>query len=127
MVHVAGISTCGACGQLLIYYTIKTFGPLVFTIIMATRQLLSIVISCIIYGHTLSWKRIAGIIIVFGTIAVRIYLSCARSRRRTLVSPRDGESLHPTLEKPVSARLASPHSSSGSLAALNRARTPSSP
>ena len=95
----------------------------------STRQLLSIVISCIIYGHTLSGKGIAGIVIVFGTIAVRIYLSYARSRRRTrtLTSLRGGGSLHPTLEKPVSARLTSPHSSSASLAALNRERTPSSP
>ena len=78
--HVVGISTCGACGQLLIYYTIKTFGPLVFTIIMATRQLLSIMLSCAIYGHTISHQGLAGIVIVFTTIAVRIYMSYRKSR-----------------------------------------------
>ena len=82
-VHVAGISTCGACGQLLIYYTIKTFGPLVFTIIMATRQLLSIMLSCVIYGHTISNQGIAGIVIVFSTISVRIYMSYRKSRATT--------------------------------------------
>ena len=33
------ISVTSATGQLFIYYTIKTFGPVVFTIIMTTRQM----------------------------------------------------------------------------------------
>jgi adenosine 3'-phospho 5'-phosphosulfate transporter B2 len=78
--HVAGISTCGACGQLLIYYTIKTFGPLVFTIIMATRQLLSILLSCVVYGHSISSQGVLGMAIVFSTIAVRIYMSYRKSQ-----------------------------------------------
>jgi hypothetical protein len=37
--------------QLFIFYTIKTFGPVVFAIIMSTRILLSIAASCFLYGH----------------------------------------------------------------------------
>jgi solute carrier family 35 (adenosine 3'-phospho 5'-phosphosulfate transporter), member B2 len=37
--------------QLFIFYTIKTFGPVVFAIIMSTRILLSIAVSCFLYDH----------------------------------------------------------------------------
>jgi hypothetical protein len=32
------LSVCSAAGQLFIYYTIATFGPVVFVIIMTIRQ-----------------------------------------------------------------------------------------
>ena len=63
----------GALGQFFIYHTIKTFGPLIFSIIMATRQIFSIVLSCIIFQHTLNNYAILGSIIVFLSIGMRIY------------------------------------------------------
>jgi hypothetical protein len=40
------------CGkQLFIFYTIKIFGPVVFAIIMSTRILVSIAVSCFLYDH----------------------------------------------------------------------------
>ena len=63
----------GALGQFFIYHTIKTFGPLIFSIIMATRQIFSIVLSCIIFQHTLNFYSIIGSIIVFLSIGMRIY------------------------------------------------------
>ena len=62
-----------ALGQFFIYHTIKTFGPLIFSIIMATRQIFSIVLSCIIFQHTLNNYAILGSIIVFLSIGMRIY------------------------------------------------------
>lgn len=32
------LSVCSAAGQLFIYYTIATFGPVVFVIVMTIRQ-----------------------------------------------------------------------------------------
>jgi len=57
-----------ASGQLCIYYTIKEFGPIVFTIIMTTRQMISICLSAIIFGHVLTWKAACGAVIVFGVL-----------------------------------------------------------
>jgi solute carrier family 35 (adenosine 3'-phospho 5'-phosphosulfate transporter), member B2 len=54
-----------ATGQLFIYYTIKTFGPVVFTIIMTTRQIVSMVISTIYFNHPLPLSSILGAVIVF--------------------------------------------------------------
>ena len=61
-----------ATGQLFIFYTIKEFGPIVFTIIMTTRQLFSITISCIIFGHVISWISLLGAVLVFSVIFYQI-------------------------------------------------------
>jgi len=61
-----------ATGQLFIYYTIKEFGPIVFTVIMTTRQLFSITLSCIIFGHVISSVSLIGATIVFSVIFYQI-------------------------------------------------------
>lgn len=57
-----------ASGQLCIYYTIKEFGPIVFTIIMTTRQMISICISSILFGHSMNAVSALGALIVFGVL-----------------------------------------------------------
>lgn len=61
-----------ASGQLCIYYTIKEFGPIVFTIIMTVRQMISILLSSIIFGHTISFVALCGAAIVFGVLFYQI-------------------------------------------------------
>merc|ERR1740130_54667 len=43
------ISITSATGQLFIFYTIKKFGPVAFTLIMTTRQMFSMVLSTIFF------------------------------------------------------------------------------
>ena len=66
------IAITSATGQLFIFYTIKTFGPVVFTIIMTTRQMFSIVLSTILFGHTIKALAMVGATVVFATIFHRI-------------------------------------------------------
>lgn len=61
-----------ASGQLCIFYTIKEFGPIVFTIIMTTRQMFSICLSAIKFEHSISWKAAVGAILVFAVIFYQI-------------------------------------------------------
>ena len=61
-----------ASGQICIFYTIQQFGPIVFTIIMTTRQMLSICLSTLLFGHSLSGKAILGALLVFGVVLDRI-------------------------------------------------------
>lgn len=61
-----------ASGQLCIFYTIKEFGPIVFTIIMTTRQMFSICISSVVFAHTISYKAYAGSVLVFSVIFYQI-------------------------------------------------------
>lgn len=72
--HVLVLSACSACGQLFIFYTISSFGPVVFTLIMTSRQAVSIIISCIVYGHVLSSIAVLGVIVVFASVLIRVYL-----------------------------------------------------
>lgn len=67
------ISVTSATGQLFIYYTIKKFGPVVFTIIMTTRQVFSMVLSTIYYRHPMTPIALLGASVVFGTIFYRIH------------------------------------------------------
>ena len=54
--------------QLFIFYTIKKFGPIVFTIMMTTRQMLSMIVSCFVYGHSLGGGAVLGTVVVFGVL-----------------------------------------------------------
>ena len=66
------ISVTSAVGQLFIYFTIRKFGPVVFTIIMTTRQVFSMVLSTVSFGHSLGASGAVGAIVVFGALFHRI-------------------------------------------------------
>lgn len=80
------LSICSAVGQLFIFYTISEFGPVAFVIIMTVRQVLAILLSCIIYNHSLTLTRIIGVFIVFSTVFLRIYLNY-RTKKAPLKLP----------------------------------------
>ena len=66
------ISITSATGQLFIYFTIRKFGPVVFTIIMTTRQMFSMILSTVAFGHSLGVWSYVGAVVVFGAIFYRI-------------------------------------------------------
>lgn len=70
---VISMSIFSMTGQFFIFYCIETFGPVVFTIIMACRQVLSIIVSCLMFGHPLTAQSFLGALIVFIAIFLRIY------------------------------------------------------
>lgn len=61
-------------GQMMLYYTIHTFGALVYATIMTTRQTISITLSCIIYLHPLSAYQIIGAVIVFLAVYIKSFI-----------------------------------------------------
>mmetsp|Transcript_56570 Transcript_56570/g.111757 ORF Transcript_56570/g.111757 Transcript_56570/m.111757 type:complete len:373 (-) Transcript_56570:438-1556(-) len=61
-----------ATGQMFIFYTIKSFGPVVFTIIMTTRQMISMVLSTVLFGHHITFGSYCGAAMVFSAIFYRI-------------------------------------------------------
>jgi solute carrier family 35 (adenosine 3'-phospho 5'-phosphosulfate transporter), member B2 len=80
--HVLALSVASAVGQLFIFYTIAQFGAVTFTIIMTIRQGLAILLSCLVYSHSVSMIGIGGIFIVFAAVFARIYLSQAKRKPR---------------------------------------------
>ena len=78
-----------ASGQLCIFYTIKEFGPIAFTIIMTTRQMLSICISAIVFDHPISGVAVLGAAVVFSVLFLQIrskYQARKLRRKRVVVS-----------------------------------------
>lgn len=70
--HFFLFSICSTIGQIFIFYTIKNFGAVVFTLIMTTRILLSIGLSCILYGHEVTGLGFVGLMMVMGAVLYRI-------------------------------------------------------
>eukprot|EP01111_Echinosteliopsis_oligospora_P019146 TRINITY_DN909_c0_g1_i1.p1 TRINITY_DN909_c0_g1~~TRINITY_DN909_c0_g1_i1.p1 ORF type:complete len:361 (-),score=95.18 TRINITY_DN909_c0_g1_i1:95-1177(-) len=62
------LSICSSLGQMLIYYTIKEFGALFFSTVMVTRQVISVVLSTIVFLHPLSIYQWLGFVMVFAAI-----------------------------------------------------------
>ena len=71
-VHFFMFSICSTIGQLFIFYTIKNFGAVVFTLIMTTRIILSIALSCFMYGHSVTGTGFLGLMLVVGAVLYRI-------------------------------------------------------
>lgn len=71
---IALLSTVATASQFFISYTIRTFGALTFATIMTTRQLVSILLSCMWFSHPLSWEQWIGAVIVFGSLYVKSFL-----------------------------------------------------
>eukprot|EP00540_Astrosyne_radiata_P023058 CAMPEP_0116835050 /NCGR_PEP_ID=MMETSP0418-20121206/7331_1 /TAXON_ID=1158023 /ORGANISM="Astrosyne radiata, Strain 13vi08-1A" /LENGTH=243 /DNA_ID=CAMNT_0004464677 /DNA_START=345 /DNA_END=1073 /DNA_ORIENTATION=+ len=76
-----------ASGQLCIFYTIKEFGPIVFTIIMTTRQIFSICISAIVFGHSISKVALMGALMVFSVLFYQIRRKYFARRAKMSKSP----------------------------------------
>ena len=70
--HFFMFSICSTIGQLFIYYTIKNFGAVVFTLIMTTRILISIGLSCILYDHKVTSTGFFGLVVVMMAVLYRI-------------------------------------------------------
>jgi len=66
------IALSSAVGQLFIFRTIWKFGPVVFTLIMTTRQMFSMVLSAIVFGHELGALAYVGAGIVFAALLLQL-------------------------------------------------------
>jgi len=73
LVHLLVFCVCSTVGQLFIFYTVKSFGAVVFAIIMSVRILFSTILSCVVYSHPINELGFIGILIVFGANGYRIH------------------------------------------------------
>ncbi|KAL5701860.1 UDP-galactose/UDP-glucose transporter 5 [Ranunculus cassubicifolius] len=78
------LSTVATASQFFISYTIRTFGALTFATIMITRQLLSIMLSCLWFAHPLSSEQWIGAVIVFSALYAKSFLRTKPEKPPTL-------------------------------------------
>ncbi|XP_040994097.1 UDP-galactose/UDP-glucose transporter 5B-like [Juglans microcarpa x Juglans regia] len=86
------LSTVATVSQFFISYTIRNFGALTFATIMTTRQLVSIMLSCIWFAHPLSWEQCIGAVIVFGSLYAKSFLRKAPQRSSPSEATENGAS-----------------------------------
>uniref|UniRef100_A0A914KWJ4 Adenosine 3'-phospho 5'-phosphosulfate transporter 1 n=3 Tax=Meloidogyne TaxID=189290 RepID=A0A914KWJ4_MELIC len=67
------LSLGSAFGQVFILMTVKRFGPVVLSLLMTIRQILSIFFSTYNFGHSITLIGFFGLFTVFGAIIVDIY------------------------------------------------------
>jgi drug/metabolite transporter (DMT)-like permease len=65
-----------------IFYTIRKYGPIVFTVIMTTRQMLSIVLSTILFGHHIGLESLMGATVVFLSVFHSIHRQVRDSKEK---------------------------------------------
>eukprot|EP00408_Alexandrium_pacificum_P025366 CAMPEP_0171184366 /NCGR_PEP_ID=MMETSP0790-20130122/15753_1 /TAXON_ID=2925 /ORGANISM="Alexandrium catenella, Strain OF101" /LENGTH=396 /DNA_ID=CAMNT_0011649363 /DNA_START=76 /DNA_END=1266 /DNA_ORIENTATION=+ len=67
------LSASAVAGQYFIYSQVEAFGALVFAATMNIRQLASIMVSYMTYGHAITMSQVCGLIMVFFAL---FYKSC---------------------------------------------------
>ncbi|KAE8038983.1 hypothetical protein FH972_011440 [Carpinus fangiana] len=96
---VALLSTVATASQFFISYTIRNFGALTFATIMTTRQLVSIMLSCVWFSHPLSWVQWIGAVIVFAALYAKSFLRNPPKKSLPLEAMENGGS-SPVKENP---------------------------
>mmetsp|Transcript_10948 Transcript_10948/g.23450 ORF Transcript_10948/g.23450 Transcript_10948/m.23450 type:complete len:687 (+) Transcript_10948:116-2176(+) len=66
------LGALGIMGQMLIYYTIREFGAVVFAWITTARKLVSVVVSIAVFGHGVTATKVSCISVAFAVIANRV-------------------------------------------------------
>merc|ERR1719440_2180243 len=72
---VLALSVIATLGQIFIYVTVQKHGPVTLSMIMTTRQIGSILLSCIFFGHQLPSVAIGAAAVVFSVLLIRSYRS----------------------------------------------------
>merc|ERR1719230_2397517 len=69
--RIIALGFVSAMGQFCIYSAIRILGPLSFTWIMTARQLLSVLISLVFFGHGINMTKLVCILTVFAIMSER--------------------------------------------------------
>ncbi|KXZ55596.1 hypothetical protein GPECTOR_2g1146 [Gonium pectorale] len=78
---ILALSAASALVQLVISWTIKRYGAVVFATIMTTRQFFSILLSSVVYLTPLTLGQWGGTLLVFGAIYVKALQRCTEHKQ----------------------------------------------
>lgn len=81
LVDASLLSASAVTGQWFILSQVKEFGALVFAATMNVRQVISILVSYVTYGHSITAPQILGLGLVFGALFYKSYISMTDSSK----------------------------------------------
>jgi drug/metabolite transporter (DMT)-like permease len=68
---IVALSASATASAMLITATVRHYGALVLSLTMTARQLASVLLSAATYGHPLTPREVAGMVLVFGALFAR--------------------------------------------------------
>jgi len=87
LTHAMTLSAAAVAGQWFIYSQVKEFGALVFAATMNLRQVISICVSYLMYGHVITILQALGLCIVFGALFYKSYLGFVKEQASKQQAP----------------------------------------
>jgi len=97
MVQVVALSLCSTFGQGVIYYTVKTHGPVLLAVMMTVRQTVSVFISAALYDHNIPPGAIGCVVGAFlACLSKPIYQYFAAKRTGGLTGDARADEKQPT-------------------------------
>jgi len=73
IMHAGALSGAAVSGQFFIYSLVKEYGALILACCMNLRQVISILVSYILYVHPISLLQVLGLLLVFGALFYKSY------------------------------------------------------
>lgn len=80
--EAALFSLMAASGQAMILYTLLQFNSLIVVIITTTRKFFTILLSVVVYGHSLNGSQWSGVALVFVGLSLDIYAKWADRNKK---------------------------------------------
>jgi len=80
--HALELSAAAVAGQWCIYGMVKDFGALVFAATMNVRQVVSILISYVKYGHVITTLQVVALFIVFSALFYKSFSGFLMSKEK---------------------------------------------
>lgn len=72
LIEFSLICCLGAFGQLFIFYTIISFGPIVLSVITTTRKFFTVLFSILIFSHTINFFQWVSVLFVFTGVGIEM-------------------------------------------------------
>jgi solute carrier family 35 (UDP-galactose transporter), member B1 len=88
---VLGFAACGAIGQLFIYATLARFDSIVLVTVTVTRKMLTMILSLVWFGKTLSPQQWGGVSLAFGGIAAEGWMNRQEKVRKKMMPHEQGK------------------------------------
>ena len=70
----------GVCIQMLKYHMIKRYKQHIFPFIMASRRIITVVLSVFIIGHDFHWVQFIGVLIIFVSLIIELMMELRKSK-----------------------------------------------
>ena len=86
---ILAFAACGAIGQLFIYYTLSKFSSLLLVTVTVTRKMLTMMLSVLWFGHSLTSLQWLGVAFVFGGIGNEARIQRNEKMAREKVKAKD--------------------------------------